>query len=368
MIKMIIPKKRNIDNSKVINRIGKKVAVSDVAIATGAYVSEYAYIDEDNSLKGRTGWYWVKNKFNDTCVYAVYDDDNEDYFSVDVRDIGVRPALEFSSIDDLTNVVSGELEDFQGLKRGKLYVPLNMGEKSQKELQKLLKEGKMKELPQDKGTFPTLIDSKKYNDYVKPFTKKNNSYYEYNGDLYLLLDVNKCFDGEQTQFNNGKHYKDGDRIFVEVKEAYVYFDEQEKTEDGNYIAYYADMLFSGVPFNHTGVYPENFEASDMGKYLPMYWQELEKLQKVVRDIKNKWQSDLKTNPENNVQATTDSSIEAQKLANYFTQLCRISASLDEKIADLNQKLEEAKKDKQAYDKKIEKFRRLMDNGGTEDGR
>lgn len=365
MLKLIIPKNEDIygpESSKVFDIIGRRAAMSDVAIATGGYIGEDNHIEGDNSLKGRTGWYWNENKYNYSDALSVDAGGGKGFNCVGFRYIGVCPALQFSSIDDLTNVLSGELEDLgDGIKKGKLYVPLYVEKEIQDKLLKL--DGKIKPLDQNIVFFPT--DSNYYGG--KPVKQKYNSYYEYEGKLYLLLDVNSCYDGEPIQFTNGEYYKDGDKIFVEVRETDVYPDENKK-ENGYYKAYFDKILFAGVPFDHTGVYPDDFEKSDMRRYLDVYWQELEKLQSVVRKIRDKGQSNWETNPENDVLATTDILKEAQNLANYFTQLCVKSASLEKQIRDIREQLANAEKDKKDTDKQIKSFRELMNQGGTEDGR
>lgn len=305
MIRMTIRNQGDIyEPNYIIDIIGKKAPISDVAIATGESVMFIDHINGDNSLKGRTGCYWNKDRYSNSYAHMVDTFGHKNVEFVFNRTVGVRPTLEFSSIDDLTNVVSGEIEDIEnGIKRGKLYVPLYVAEKDiHDELKELLSAEKIQPLDQSIVTFPT--DSNGLHDSYKPFKQKNNSYYRYKDKLYVLLDVNLVevvsFLGEPEpiQFTNYEYYKNGDRIFVEVLPTYVYTN-GEKNEDGYYEADFDKILFAGVPFDHTGNYPEDFEKSDMGQYLDVYWQELEKLQEVVKKIKDKSQSNSEENLENN---------------------------------------------------------------------
>ena len=393
MIRMIIRKPEDInatENKKVFDIIGRQAPMSDVAIATGGYVSGNSHIIGDNSLKGRTGVYWTKGRCDDSRARTFGSLGDLYYNNVCDRDVGVRPALLFSSIDDLTNVVSGELDDFQGIKRGKLYVPLYIDQNAQEQLLRLLNDEKLEPLNQNKVTFPT--DSNRYYDYGKPFKQKNNSYYKYQDKLYVLLDVNSCYDGNPIQFTDGKYYKDGDKIFAEVVEVYVYFNE-EKNENEDYVADFDRVLFAGVQFNHTGRYPKDFENSDIGRYLNVYWQELEKLQLVVKEIKDKGQSNLETNPENNVLDTTDSNIHkkttpiegteqsAEEIANestgsnqkrideiinYFKNLKEENARLEAKIKELKEQPKDINAEKAKITDMIKKVSALIGKGG--DGR
>lgn len=391
MIRMIMRKPEDInatENKKVFDIIGRQAPMSDVAIATGGYVSESSHIIGDNSLKGRTGVYWTKGRCDDSRARAFGSLGDLSYNNVCDRDVGVRPALLFSSIDDLTNVVSGELEDFQGIKRGKLYVPLYIDQNAQEQLLRLLNDEKLEPLNQNKVTFPT--DSNRYNDYRKPFKQKNNSYYKYQDKLYVLLDVNSCYDGDPIQFTDGKYYKDGDKIFAEVVEVYVYFNE-EKNENEYYVADFDRILFAGVPFNHTGRYPKDFENSDIGIYLNVYWQELEKLQLVVKEIKDKGQSNLETNPKNNVLDTTDSNIHKNtppiegteqlakeiatesivsnemridKIIDYFNNLKKQSTELDAERIELIEKLDKIEAKKAEITRTIKEVEALIGKEGV----
>ena len=393
MIKMIIREPEDINatkNKKVFDIIGRQAPMSDVAISTGGKVNGIYNIKGDKSLKGRTGVYWTKCRYYNWSGRVIYFNGDELGCDFDKRSVGVRPALKFSSIDDLKNVVSGELEDFQGIKRGKLYVPLYIDKKAQEQLLMLFNDGKLEQLNQSKVTFPT--DSNRYYDYGKPFKRKNNSYYKYQDKLYVLLDVNSCYKGKPIQFTNGKYYRDGDKIFAEVVEVYVYFNE-EKNENEDYVADFDRILFAGVPFDHTGRYPMDFENSDIGRYLKVYWQELEKLQLVVKEIKDKGQSNLETKPENNVLDTTDSNkhinttpIEgteqsAEEIANestasnttsidkiidYFNYLKEENARLEAKITELKEQLEDINAKKADTTGTIKKVNALIGKGG--DGR
>lgn len=393
MIKMIIRESEDINapkNKKVFDIIGRQAPMSDVAISTGGKVNGIYNIKGDKSLKGRTGVYWTKGRYDNWSGRVIYFNGDELCSRVDGRSVGVRPALKFSSIDDLKNVVSGELEDFQGIKRGKLYVPLYIDKNAQEQLLMLFNDGKLDPLNQNKVTFPT--DSNRYNDYGKPFEQKNNSYYKYQDKLYVLLDVNSCNDGIPIQFTDGKYYKDGDKIFAEVVEVYVYFNE-EKNENEDYVADFDRILFAGVPFDHTGRCPIDFENSDIGRYLNVYWQELKKLQLVVKEIKDKGQSNLETKPENNVLDTTDSNIHinttpiegteqsAEEIANestgsnqkrideiinHFNYLKEENARPEAKIKELKEQLEDINAKKADITDTIKKDNALIGKEG--DGR
>ena len=59
------------DRIDLISNIGGRCAITDFAILLGAYVSDEYYVDYDNSLKGRTGWYYLSSSDGDGDVRTV---------------------------------------------------------------------------------------------------------------------------------------------------------------------------------------------------------------------------------------------------------------------------------------------------------
>ena len=161
---------------------------------------------------------------------------------------------------------------------------------------------------------------------------------------------------------DGKYYKNGNDVCFKVVETDLYVDEENKE------AYFDKILFAGIPFDHTAEPPEDFDKSDIRQYLDVYLQELEKLQQVVRKIKDKTQSDTKTNSEYSDSTRTNSAMNDNKLAYYFSLLCKKSDLLGTQIEQLEEKLRKAKEQKKDIDKKIEEHRTKMDQEGMKDGR
>lgn len=65
----------------IMQKYGKKAAITDLVILTGGYVCENTDYNvlEDKSLSGRVGWFWTKSDDNDNDVRAVYQIGNKDY-------------------------------------------------------------------------------------------------------------------------------------------------------------------------------------------------------------------------------------------------------------------------------------------------
>ena len=58
------------DKLEILEKRGTKAAITDFSILLGAYVSDY-HIDNDNSLEGRTGYYWTKSDDGDNDARVV---------------------------------------------------------------------------------------------------------------------------------------------------------------------------------------------------------------------------------------------------------------------------------------------------------
>lgn len=285
--------------------IGREGRFSDTAIVTGGYG------------KNNKGRYWLRNPEENatpcTCAKIMLENGEDSFSNVQVRHIGVRPVLKYSSIDDLKNVLSGELEDYKdGIKKGKVYVPLYAADKNtQDKLKELYNNGSLKPFNQDELMFTTYSKIDTDNN-KEEYNSNKNYYYEHEGDLYLLLHVNS---GYNYKLSNGEKCKRGDLVFIKVQEADLYINPE------NLKAYFSDVLFAGVPIDSTGNYPENWDNSDMQKYLNDYLQQLEKLQKSVNKIKGKTDNDLSKN-KGNKGKNPDRSKEQEKLAEHFNYLCK----------------------------------------------
>lgn len=59
------------DRLQVIEKRGTKAAITDFSILLGGYVDNSCHIDGDNSLEGRTGYYWTKSDDGDNDARAV---------------------------------------------------------------------------------------------------------------------------------------------------------------------------------------------------------------------------------------------------------------------------------------------------------
>ncbi|MCF0126905.1 MAG: hypothetical protein HUJ68_14370, partial [Clostridia bacterium] len=91
------------DKLGILEKRGTQAAITDFSILLGG--STYS----DDSLAGRTGYYWIRTDdgYNNVCVVTGGGYWHGNY--VNTRREGARPALPFSSIDKIpTNGESGK--------------------------------------------------------------------------------------------------------------------------------------------------------------------------------------------------------------------------------------------------------------------
>ena len=67
------------DKLEILEKRGTKAAITDFSILLGAYVSNNIHIENDNSLEGRTGYYWTKSDDGDNDARVVDGTGSTDY-------------------------------------------------------------------------------------------------------------------------------------------------------------------------------------------------------------------------------------------------------------------------------------------------
>ncbi len=208
MSKLTVLKKNQVDNLDIFKKYGTMAAISDFAICTGGYVSD-KYTNEGNILKNRTGYYWVKteDEYNDARVI------DEDGVMSEPRflkqNIGCRPVLPFSEISKNSSGIelNGEIE--YGAYPQSIAI-------NQKELKRLFEYNKL-----NVSNLPgPIIDPRKYNAYShckEVFKPKRLIRYEYNGESFVRVEVNSCFEGDYFKLSDGNKYKDGDYVWIKYE-------------------------------------------------------------------------------------------------------------------------------------------------------
>ena len=250
------------DKLEILQKRGTKAAITDFSILLGAYVSSYYHIYNDNSLEGRTGWYWTKSDDGDNDACLVDDDGIGDEACVNRRSGGARLVLPFSSMDSIpTNGESGKRARDGILEVEYGYYPQKAVSKDMQErLERAYRSGS---ISRTRNSYTT--DSRKYDAYDKKFLAKQHQEYEYNGKRYVRVKVNSCYDGNNFTLSNGESYRDGDNVWVEVQPVKWLVDEKSR------IMITEKLIFAGVQFNKESNYhTRDFDKMDIKTFMDKY--------------------------------------------------------------------------------------------------
>lgn len=249
----------------ILQKRGTKAAITDFSILLGGWVDSnkyYWHIDGDDSLEGRTGFYWTKSDDGDNDARMVDGSGRRSCHNVLERGGGARPALPFSSISSIpTNGVSGKRAGDGVLEVEYGFYPQKAVSKDMQErLERAFKSGSLSRTGKNYTT-----DSRRYDDYDAEFSPKQHQEYQYNGKRYVRVEANSDFGGGEFQLSNGEKYRDGDNVWVEVSPVKWLVDERAK------IMLTDKLIFSGVQFNHTRDYhTRDFDKTDIKTFMDRY--------------------------------------------------------------------------------------------------
>ena len=244
----------------VIEKMGTKCAITDFAILLDAYVSDDYRVDDDISLKGRTGWWYLSSSVGYGGALAVGRDGKLVYSDVAKRSGGIRPVLPYADIP-------GVLKNAKRNNRGVLeveygeypqyVVDTSLGRKLDSEFAAgiLRKTGK---------TYTT--DSRREVEYEKKFSPIEHEEFEYNGKRYVRVNSNNCICGHLTSGTVFYPYEYSDEYYwIEVSPITWLVDEESK------LLISKNLLASGVRFCNNGPYYGDFENTEMYEFLNDYF-------------------------------------------------------------------------------------------------
>ena len=258
------------DKLNILEKRGIKAAITDFSILLGGWVNRdtvyrYWHIAGDDSLEGRTGYYWTKSDDGDNDACAVSGDGFRCHRSVIRRHVGARPALPFSSISSIpTNGVSGAPK-----RAGDGVLEVEYGYYPQKAVSRDMQERlerafKRRSLSRTGKKYTT--DSRKFYEKYKVFSPKQHEEFQLDGKRYVRVEANSCFDGDEFKLSNGESYKDGDPVWVEVSPVKWLVDERAKMMLAD------KLIFAGVQFKHTRDYhTKDFDITDIKTFMDTYF-------------------------------------------------------------------------------------------------
>ena len=252
------------DKLDILEKRGTRAAITDFSILLGGYVSDSWHIDSDDSLEGRTGYYWTRSDDGDNDARVVFTSGSRYYDNVSERYGGARPALPFSSISSIpTNGVSGAPKRARDgvLEVEYGYYPQKAVSKDMQE--RLERAFQRRSLSRTGKKYTT--DSRKYDAYDETFSPKQHEEFQLDGKRYVRVEANSDFGGGEFTLSNGESYRDGDFVWVEVSPVKWLVDERAK------IMLTDKLIFSGVQFKHTRDYhTEDFDRTDIKTFMDRY--------------------------------------------------------------------------------------------------
>lgn len=239
---------------EVLKKRGSYATLTDFSIYLGAQVSE-TYNNE------KFGIYWTKSDNGIGYVTTIEGNGACTHSIVNERDISIRPALSFSSIDSIPQndkkgkkVEDGVFEVEYG------YYPQNaVSKKLQQRLEKAYNSGG-DSISKTGNSYTTDAGQ----DYDDEFIAKQHDEYAYNGKRYIRVRVNSLL-GKKFTLSNNEHYKDGDIIWIEVSPVKWLVDEKAK------IMITDKLILSGVQFDQTSEYQtEDFNKTEIKEFMDKY--------------------------------------------------------------------------------------------------
>lgn len=250
----------------ILKKRGTKAAITDFSILLGGWIDSdtyYLHIDGDDSLEGRTGYYWTKSEDVSNAL-AVNADGSRFGEYVRLRNGGARPALPFSSISSIpTNGVSGAPKRARDgvLEVEYGYYPQKAVSRDMQE--KLERAFERRSLSRTGKKYTT--DSRKYYENDEVFSPKQHEEFQLDGKRYVRVEANSCFQDDEFKLSNGESYRDGDTVWVEVAPVKWLVDESAK------MMLTDKLIFAGVQFKHTSDYhTEDFDRTDIKTFMDRY--------------------------------------------------------------------------------------------------
>lgn len=235
---------------EVLNKIGTKSPMTDFAVALGASFNS-SFINMDNYLE-QAGWYFLNEMSNIKEIYAVSNADGRSFrVPSGVRSGGIRPVISFNDISELSPSIqrkNGIFEIAYGV-----YPQYTASISLSKKLDKL---HLLRILAKTGKKYTT--DSRNWNDYNLPFKATMYEEYEYNGKKYIRA----IYENNHSSFlSNGKKYKKGDHIWLEVSPIIWYVSQKEK------LLVSKNIVISGIRFCDNNTYDGNLENTEIYQFM-----------------------------------------------------------------------------------------------------
>ena len=217
-------------------------------------------IDYATSERRLTCDWWIKTFYydetqNDTqCIR--FEGGLSGYNDSRYRTIGARPVLPYSSI---SNICKNE-QIINGIKEVEYgeYPQTITDKKTAKILEKRFAKGALRET----GKFYTT-DSVNIYDYNKKFQERQHIEYEFAGEKYIRFVSD--YNSNNSKLSDGTTICPGKVYWIKVEPIKWLVDEK------NDIALIKKIIFAGVQFNNKKSWKEDFDATDIKKFMDNYF-------------------------------------------------------------------------------------------------
>ncbi len=248
---------------EVMKKYGTKAAITDLVVLTGGYCEDtQAYTaPDDNSLKGRTSWFYTRSSNGYGGVRGV-DVDGSRYNGYRYERNGtVRPALLSSSV--FSQISPNRVRGYNGTEEVEYgeYPQYAPNSDMQRRLESEYQRGNLRTTSRD-----YTFDRTKYNDYDQPFQPVKYEEYEYQGRRYIRVQARSNYAGSEFKLSNGVKYINGDNVWVEVSPVVWLIDDRTKTLVSK------RGILSGIRFHTDNKkrYNGDFSTTEMKEYLDKY--------------------------------------------------------------------------------------------------
>ncbi len=255
----------------IFKAYGTKCAVDDFAILSGVYVPEGIYTSEGEDLKNRTGWWWIQTSLDNYRVYVVNCAGTKSFTGCRARYVGIRPALKYSSIQD---ICSNEVRGYNGVTEVKCFNKLSYVPDI--DLQNILEQSYLAgNLLKTNIKVPR--DGRVWNVDNHPYEEELIDTYVYNNEVYARVEAN--FDEKKYTLSNGITYKKGDYVWLKEEPSTLLVSKEKD------LAVFKNCIAGGITFDYNKdnkpniPFEQTFMYSFLKEKLPMILKPTEVLQK-----------------------------------------------------------------------------------------
>lgn len=237
-----------------LKKYGNKTAITDLVILSGGFCCDTCNANDDDTLKGRTGFVYTTSDDDDGNVVVV-DGDGSKYRKYRYNRYGaIRPVLRSPDVVARVSVnrVKGYNDTWE-VEYGEYpqYAPDAI---MQKVLEAEYQKGKLKTTKREYTFDETNNES--YSEDFQPIKYKE---YEYKGNKYIRMEDKSIYEGV---LSNEIHYKNGDFVWVEVAPVVWLIDDMAK------LMVSKRGLLAGIRFHvNDEKYDGDFSKTDMKRYL-----------------------------------------------------------------------------------------------------